>query len=245
MRISRVDASLIEACAKDHQVTPRSVRTWRLRSDPRWTIWLSKREGEEMPEDHLQKVEAMAATLTPEDEVAQAARRYLVLTERCDLAIARGDQAVVVPLLRSCGEAHRLLQTTREHLRENREADGRLVDREAAFALAHEVVTRLREEAENLPAALGFRIANHDRDGAMMLLDEWSQRFIRSAADLVARIHHKFPRASVDLALDALGGYTLRPLDKQMPAGPAPAISGDANRGGDGSIMQEERIEGS
>ena len=112
MRISRIDSNLIEVCARDSQVTPRSVRTWRLRADPRWLTWLVKREGEASDSSTLERIEKTSVTLTPQDEVDQAARRYLLLTERCDSAVLRGDQSSVVPLLRSAGEAPWLLQTT-------------------------------------------------------------------------------------------------------------------------------------
>lgn len=198
MRNSRIDAGLIEECARDHQVTPRSVRTWRLNEDRRWREWLQKRAGQQSRLPSLDFVTEAAGKITPEDEEAQALRRYLALTELCDSAIARGDQVSVVPLLRSAEQAHRTLQVVRENRLAYGEKTGRLLDRDDAMQFFLSKLSHIRDLMILMPGIMAHRIDPLNAPRIEMILSEEINRILFEADDMRKRAEEEYPDPSAE-----------------------------------------------
>jgi hypothetical protein len=146
MRQSSLDAALIVECAKAHSVSSRSVRTWRIKQDPRWRAWVQRRASDQGRFTEID-FEVAGDKLTPAQEEEQALRRYAALASLCDAAIARGDNTSLQPLLRSTGEAHKLLYA----IRENRAA---YEERMRDLVPASEVTELFRSRIEPVKAAL-------------------------------------------------------------------------------------------
>jgi len=91
--------------------------------------------------------DAAGDKLTPAQEEEQALRRYAALASLCDAAIARGDNTALQPLLRSTGEAHKLLYAIRENRASYEERMRDLVP-------ASEVTELFRSRIEPVKAAL-------------------------------------------------------------------------------------------
>ena len=192
MRTSRIDSALVEECARHYQVTPRSVRSWRLKDDRRWRDWLQHRAGEQKNLPSLDFVTEAAVKITPEDEESQALRRYVALTELCDSAIARGDQISVVPLLRSAEQAHKLLQVVRENRIAFEEKRKSLLPRHEVMELFHRHFTLLRGHVELLPERLSHLIDPLDVPRIAAIIDEHSRRIIQAIHDGESATAEKF-----------------------------------------------------
>lgn len=198
MRTSRIDSALVEECARDHQVTPRSVRSWRLKDDRRWREWIQKRAADHPKLPSLDFVTEAAGKITPEDEVAQALRRYLALTELCDSAIARGDQVSVVPLLRSAEQAHRTLQVVRENRIAFEEKAGRFIDRQLVMQYFQSKLGHLRDLVCNMPDILASRIDPEDFTRIYHIIEEEAHRILREVADSQKQGDILFPPSSIE-----------------------------------------------
>lgn len=164
-------------------MTARSVRTWRIKDDPRWREWLQRRAGEQKRLPSLDFMTEAAVKITPEDEESQALRRYLALTELCDSAISRGDQVSVVPLLRSAEQAHRTLQVVRENRLAIEEKNKTLLPRAQVMEFMTRHFTLFRGHIENLPDCLAHLIDPHDVARVAAIIEEHSRRIIRAIRD--------------------------------------------------------------
>jgi hypothetical protein len=180
MRTSRIDSALIEECSRHYQVTPRSVRTWRIKDDRRWRDWLQLRAGEQTRLPSLDFVTDTAVSITPEDEESQALRRYVALTELCDSAISRGDQVSVVPLLRSAEQAHKLLQVVRENRIAFEEKRKALLPRDQVLEFFHRHFSILRGHIEQLPQMLAHFIDPYDEARISSIIEDHARRILQA-----------------------------------------------------------------
>ena len=183
MRTSRIDSALIDDCAHHYQVTPRSVRTWRIKDDRRWRDWLQKRAGEQTRLPSLDFVTEAAGKVTPEDEESQALRRYIALTELCDSAIARGDQVSIVPLLRSAEQAHRLLQVVRENRLSFEEKAKKLLPHDEVMDFVSLTFGNIKLLIETLPDHLAPRIDPTDAGRIAPIIRDEVFRILRAISD--------------------------------------------------------------
>jgi hypothetical protein len=203
MRTSRIDAGLVEECARDYQVTPRSVRTWRLKDDRRWREWLQKRAGQQSALPSLDFVTEAPEKMTLEDEEAQALRRYAALSQMCDAALSRNDHVSLTPLLRSAEQAHRLLHAVRENIVELKLKTGLLVHVEEAQKQINLALGPWSQGLRVMPAAVSKRVNPDNPDLAFMVLQEECGRILRLADD--SRLESPVPNSARNSA--SLSGF--------------------------------------
>lgn len=139
-----------------------------------------------------------AVKVTPEDEVAQALRRYLALTELCDCAIARGDQVSVVPLLRSAEQAHRTLQVVRENRLAFEEKSGRLLERQPAMQFFKDSLASLRDLLLMMPPMLAHRIDPLDHVRIEQIIEEEVKRILFEIGSRRRSADQRFPSPDAD-----------------------------------------------
>jgi len=181
MRQSSLDAALIVECAKAHSVSPRSVRTWRTKQDPRWRAWVQRRASDQSRFTEID-FDAGGDKLTPAQEEEQALRRYAALASLCDAAIARGDNTSLQPLLRSSGEAHKLLYAIRENRAAYEERMRDLVPASEVTELFRSRIEPVKAALEAMPKFLASQIDPVNPEMAEDIIRREVLRILRSAA---------------------------------------------------------------
>jgi len=180
MRQSSLDAALIAECARAHSVSPRSVRTWRIKQDPRWRAWVQRRAADQARFTEIDfNVEGDKLTAAQEED--QALRRYAALASLCDAAIARGDNTSLQPLLRSAEQAHRLLYAIRENRASFEERTGQLIPAEEVRAMFHRTITPVKDALEAMPSILAVQIDPTDPSRVAQIIEQEVNRILRSA----------------------------------------------------------------
>lgn len=182
MRQSSLDAALIEECARIHNVTPRSVRTWRLKNDRRWRAWVQRRAADQSRFSEID-FDAGKEMLTPAQEEEQALRRYAALASLCDAAIARGDNTSLQPLLRSAEQAHRLLYAIRENRAAHETRIGELIPAQDVVDMFRRTIDPVKAALEAMPAVLAIQIDPQDPVRVQALIEVETQRILQAAAD--------------------------------------------------------------
>ena len=181
MRQSSQDAALIAECAKAHNVTARSVRSWRLKNDPRWGAWVQRRAADQARFPDID-FESSATVLTPAQEEEQALRRYAALAGLCDAAIARNDNTSLQPLLRSAEQAHRLLYAIRENRAAYEERVRDLIPAAEVLALYRSSIEPVKVALEAMPRHLAAQIDTVDPSRVEDIISEEVNRILRAAA---------------------------------------------------------------
>ena len=182
MRQSRLESSLIEECARSHGVTPRAVRTWRLKDSPKWRAWVQRRAVDQTRFPSLD-FDTTSDVLTPAQEEEQALRRYGALASLCDAAIARNDNTSLQPLLRSAGEAHKLLYAIRENRTAYEERRRHLIPIAEAQDSLRKTIETVKGQMEVLPSFVAHQIDPVDPRRVEEILEVEVNRILRSAAE--------------------------------------------------------------
>lgn len=177
MRHSRSESATIASCAASHGVTPRAVREWRRRDDPRWKAWLVRSAKTAVQLDALADPE----TSDPSTEAEAARRRFAVLQKMLDEATARGEVAGLPILLRSAQEAQRLLSSCRTAEAEWELQQHRVVRIEEVADLKDRFLIPLLDLLKSLPDEIA-EAANPERpDIAREALSHWMANRFRVA----------------------------------------------------------------
>jgi hypothetical protein len=182
MRQSSLDAALIAECARAHSVSTRSVRTWRIKQDPRWRAWVQRRAADQARFTEID-FDAGSEKLTPAQEEDQALRRYAALASLCDAAIARNDNTSLQPLLRSAEQAHRLLYAIRENRASYEERTGQLIPVAEVTAVFQRSSEQVKVELEAMPGLLANQIDPTDPGRVQDIIEVEVQRILRAAAE--------------------------------------------------------------
>jgi hypothetical protein len=120
--------------------------------------------------------------LTPAQEEEQALRRYAALASLCDAAIARGDNTSLQPLLRSSGEAHKLLYAIRENRAAYEERMRDLVPASEVTELFRSRIEPVKAALEAMPKFLASQIDPVNPEMAEDIIRREVLRILRSAA---------------------------------------------------------------
>ena len=128
--------------------------------------------------------EAKGDGLTPAQEEEQAARRYGALAALCDAAIARKDNTSLQPLLRSAGEAHRLLYAIRENKASYEERMQHLIPYASAVDLLRSRIEPVKAALEAMPKQLAYEIDPINPGRVEDILEAECKRILRTATEL-------------------------------------------------------------
>lgn len=149
------DIRLLRMCAKEHEVTLRTVSSWRKDNDPRWLDWKKARQGgrprkEEEPPPELPDVEddGLGEGIEPEifrlmKECKRLAHKAVALEEAADF-----EAAALV---------HRILEAKRDSLRKLAKDNPDILERSGELLHKSVMLThnqRLKTKLQNLARRL-------------------------------------------------------------------------------------------
>jgi hypothetical protein len=195
-RASRSESSLIAELAASSNVSLRAVQLWRKKNDPRWTEFLRRRAQEN--QISFASISPSGETLTPDEELAAAARRFAALSRICDQEQANGNWSGVGAMTKASIEQQKLLQLLRENQKKLGELDGRYLDAEKVRDWIFPHLTMMRNRLEIFPEAISARVAGADvaeivRDEVDSILRElasagecapWSSKIINQETEV-------------------------------------------------------------
>jgi hypothetical protein len=173
-RYGRIDSPLIKGCAAEHNVSERAVRAWRRNNDPRWQAYIHSRAQQSglpgiVPADVAAEAEQL---LDPEAELMAAARRLAAVQRLCDKSLESRDGVALQSLLRSAGEASKVLAQARAQAADHRQRMGAL--RPASdFTHLKSLVQKMLGFVASMPTELCGRLQNVDSGIAHEILQEW------------------------------------------------------------------------